>query len=93
MKTAKPSVGFDLLFRTGLLQQFFPQMVALAGTEMKEGKGHKDNFYHTLQVLDNVCDRSENLWVARQGQLSVQFRRGPRRVGKNFTGNTRCDYR
>lgn len=63
MRTQKPSIGFDLLFRTGLLQQFFPQMVALAGTEMREGKGHKDNFYHTLQVLDNVCTRSENIWL------------------------------
>ncbi|MEO6833903.1 MAG: HD domain-containing protein, partial [Chitinophagaceae bacterium] len=63
MKTPKPSVGFDLLFRTGLLEQFFPQMCTLAGTEMKEGKGHKDNFYHTLQVLDNVAVRSENLWL------------------------------
>ncbi|MBS1614500.1 MAG: HD domain-containing protein [Bacteroidetes bacterium] len=63
MQTPKPSVGFDLLFRSGLLEQFFPQMVALAGTEMREGKGHKDNFYHTLQVLDNVCVRSENLWL------------------------------
>ena len=63
MRTPKPSVGFDLMYRTGLLQQFFPQMVALAGTEMKEGKGHKDNFYHTLQVLDNTCARSEKLWL------------------------------
>jgi tRNA nucleotidyltransferase/poly(A) polymerase len=63
MRTPKPSVGFDLLYRSGLLQQFFPQMVALAGTEMKEGKGHKDNFYHTLQVLDNVCTRSANIWL------------------------------
>lgn len=59
----KPSTGFDLLFRTGLLHQFFPQMVALAGVEIVEGKGHKDNFYHTLQVLDNVAARSENLWL------------------------------
>jgi tRNA nucleotidyltransferase/poly(A) polymerase len=63
MRTPKPSIGFDLLFRSGLLQQFFPQMVALAGAEMREGKGHKDNFYHTLQVLDNVCTRSENIWL------------------------------
>lgn len=63
MRTPKPSVGFDLLYRSGLLQQFFPQMVLLAGTEMREGKGHKDNFYHTLQVLDNVCTRSENIWL------------------------------
>ncbi len=63
MRTPKPSIGFDLLYRSDLLQQFFPQMVALAGTEMREGKGHKDNFYHTLQVLDNVCARSQNIWL------------------------------
>lgn len=61
--TPKPSVGFDLLYRSGLLEIFFPQLVALAGVEIVEGKGHKDNFYHTLQVLDNVCDRSDNLWL------------------------------
>jgi tRNA nucleotidyltransferase/poly(A) polymerase len=59
----KPSVGFDLLYRAGLLQHFFPQMVDLAGVEIVEGKGHKDNFYHTLQVLDNVADRSGDLWL------------------------------
>lgn len=59
----KPSVGFDLLFRTGLLQHFFPQMVALAGTAYIDGKGHKDNFYHTLQVLDNVAQRSDKRWL------------------------------
>jgi tRNA nucleotidyltransferase/poly(A) polymerase len=63
MRCPKPSIGFDLMFRSGLLEQFFPQMCALAGTEMKEGKGHKDNFYHTLQVLDNVAHRSEKLWL------------------------------
>lgn len=63
MATAKPSVGFDLLYRSGLLEVFFPQLVALAGVEYVDGKGHKDNFYHTLQVLDNVCDKSENLWL------------------------------
>ena len=59
----KPSIGFDILYRAGLLQQFFPQMVTLAGVEMIEGKGHKDNFYHTLQVLDNVATRSNKLWL------------------------------
>lgn len=58
-----PSLGFDLLYRTGLLAMFFPQMVLLAGVEIVEGKGHKDNFYHTLQVLDNVAYRSNNLWL------------------------------
>lgn len=63
MLTHKPSIGFDMLYRSGLLKEFFPQMVELAGVEIVEGKGHKDNFYHTLQVLDNVSDRSENLWL------------------------------
>lgn len=63
MQTPKPSVGFDLLYKSGLLEVFFPQMTALVGVEIVEGKGHKDNFYHTLQVLDNVADRSDNLWL------------------------------
>jgi len=58
-----PSIGFKLLFDTGLLQLIFPQMVDLAGAEFIEGKGHKDNFYHTLQVLDNTAKRSDNLWL------------------------------
>lgn len=61
--STKPSIGFKLLFDTGLLQLIFPQMVDLAGAEFIDGKGHKDNFYHTLQVLDNTADRSENLWL------------------------------
>lgn len=59
----KPSVGFDLLYQTGLLQILFPQMVDLAGAEYKDGHGHKDNFYHTLQVLDNLAKVSEDLWL------------------------------
>jgi len=59
----KPSVGFDLLYRSGLLKFFFPQMNDLSGAEFIDGKGHKDNFYHTLQVLDNVAYRSNDLWL------------------------------
>ena len=58
-----PSVGFKLLFNTGLLKLIFPEMVALHGIDVVNGKAHKDNFYHTLQVLDNVCKRSGNLWL------------------------------
>lgn len=61
--TKKPSVGFDLLYKTGLLQIIFPQMTALAGAEYIDGKGHKDNFYHTLQVVDNICQTTNDLWL------------------------------
>lgn len=61
--TPKPSIGFKYLYDADLLRYFFPQMVDLAGAEFIEGKGHKDNFYHTLQVLDNVAQRSEDLWL------------------------------
>jgi putative nucleotidyltransferase with HDIG domain len=59
----QPSIGFKLLYTCGLLEYIFPQMVDLAGAEFIEGMGHKDNFYHTLQVLDNVADRSNNIWL------------------------------
>jgi tRNA nucleotidyltransferase/poly(A) polymerase len=59
----KPSIGFDLLYKTGLLHIIFPQMVDLAGAEYKDGHGHKDNFYHTLQVLDNLAQYSGDLWL------------------------------
>lgn len=61
--TPKPSIGFQLLFDSGLLKIIFPEFVALKGAEYIEGKGHKDNFHHTLQVLDNVAARSDNLWL------------------------------
>lgn len=59
----KPSTGFDLLYKTGLLQIIFPQMVDLAGAEYIDGMGHKDNFYHTLQVIDNISNNTEDLWL------------------------------
>lgn len=63
MMAAKPSVGLDLLFRCGLLKEFFPQFTDLSGVEIVEGKGHKDNFYHTLQVIDNTAAKSNDLWL------------------------------
>ncbi|GAB3032478.1 CCA tRNA nucleotidyltransferase [Spirosoma pulveris] len=54
-----PSYGFKLLYHAGLLDRIFPELVALKGVETIEGKGHKDNFYHTLQVLDNIANRAD----------------------------------
>ena len=59
----KPSYGFLLLDSCGLLGLIFPEFVKLKGVETEEGKGHKDNFYHTLQVLDNVAQKSDDLWI------------------------------
>ena len=58
-----PSYGFRLLYHSGLLKQFFPEMVALHGVEYVDNKAHKDNFFHTLQVLDNVSKMSDDLWL------------------------------
>ncbi|WP_290792066.1 CCA tRNA nucleotidyltransferase [Flavihumibacter sp. UBA7668] len=59
----KPSVGLDLLYQSGLMHIIFPQMVDLAGAEYIDGKGHKDNFYHTLQVVDNIAPHTNDLWL------------------------------
>lgn len=63
ISSPKPSVGFDLLYQSGLLHIIFPEMVDLVGAEFKDGVGHKDNFYHTLQVLDNLAAHSDDLWL------------------------------
>ena len=61
--TPKPSYGFKLLFASKLLHEFFPEMVELQGVDSVDDKSHKDNFYHTLQVLDNLCLATDNLWL------------------------------
>lgn len=63
MRSPKPSMGFRLLDKTGLLEIAFPPIVTLKGVETIEGIGHKDNFLHTLQVVDNVAAKSDNEWL------------------------------
>lgn len=63
MMTATPSKGFVELARCGLLPLIFPELAAMEGVTKMNGRAHKDNFYHTLEVLDNVCAKSDNLWL------------------------------
>lgn len=63
MLSQKPSIGLNLLFESGLLRIIFPELHAMHGVEIINKKAHKDNFYHTLQVLDNVCKETNNLWL------------------------------
>ena len=63
MRSPTPSIGFKLLFDSGLLKIIFPDIHYLHGVKIVDGKGHKDNFYHTLKVLDNICTTTNDLWL------------------------------
>lgn len=88
MKAPRPSIGFGLLNDTKLLPLVLPELAALKGVESVDGKGHKDNFYHTLTVLDNVAEKSDNMWL-RWGALlhdigKTASKRYDKRLGWTF---------
>lgn len=68
MASPRPSIGWVLLDKVGLLKLIFPEFAALRGVDVVKGRGHKDNFFHTLQVLDKVASQSDNVWL-RWGAL------------------------
>lgn len=91
LMSSVPSIGFRLLDKSGLLPVIFPQMAALKGVEMHEGKGHKDNFYHTLEVLDNVANSGGDLWLRWAAVLhdiaKPQTKRFEKEIGWTFHGH------
>ena len=68
MHSRRPSTGWDLLLKSGLLAIIFPELAAMKGVDVVNGRGHKDNFYHTMAVLDNVAEKSDDVWL-RWGAL------------------------
>ncbi|MDR3047635.1 MAG: CCA tRNA nucleotidyltransferase [Bacteroidales bacterium] len=89
--SSKPSIGINLLAETGLLKQFLPQVLSLKGIDYIEGKGHKDNYFHTLEVVDKIALVNNNLWLVWSALLhdiaKPATKRFDKQIGWTFYGH------